>query len=614
MKSNNVLFHTALFAAFLVLATALPVSTHAAILSIEPSAGSYPVGEPFSIEVRVDTQGKDIGSADVRLIFEPSDLEYVGMSDEGSVFTTLLVDNDTNPGTIDLSGFIARGREPYAGTNGMIARVIFVPLRNTQTQVRFASGAATPPLTLTASVGDLANIVTDLRSATYTIVPRETVATVAFPTGVVRGASDIQLTSDPEPSNEWIATTSVRLSWELPQGTTEMRTLLSTDPDTSPTRTYSTPVRSVQLPDLDEGKQFFLIQFAVNGEWGPVIRHPLWIDVTPPEIVDLRELPRQDVGDPRTALMIRAVDDLSGIDRYELEFDGGDLVVWDGGDEGVYHPQGLGPGEHVLTVRAYDLAGNSTSADTTFLVRSLDPPVLTDIPDHVLVGDPIVVRGTTYPNAAVTVFSTHNDGATREHTITSDAAGAFVATVQDHARAGKYTVWFRVRDQQGSESPLSIRRSVDVKQPYIMLFNSVAVTYKVIIFPLIASILLLGLVLWLGYTYVRGYRRRVRRETNEAYEVVRDEFEDLREELIRKIGALEKANQSRELTREEMRIFDDLSRKLDTIERRIADEVSDIEAVTPGPAKPRDTSRTTTTQAAPQQRPSAHTIHIERLP
>jgi hypothetical protein len=614
MTSNSIPFYSVFFAVFLLLACVLPVFAHAAILSIEPSTGSYPVGEPFSVEVRVDTQGKNIGSADVRLSFEPTDLEYVGMSDEGSIFTTLLVDNDTNPGTIDLSGFIARGRESYVGNNGTIARVMFVPLRNTQTQVRFVSGAATPPLTLTASVGDLANIVTDLRSAAYILVPRESIASVSGPVGTVRGASDIRLSYDPEPSNGWIATSSVRLSWELPEGTTDMRTIVSTDSDATPTRTYSTPVRSVQLPNLDEGKQYFIIQFGVNGAWGPVIRHPLWIDTTPPSLTELRELPRQDLSDPRTVLSIRAEDDLSGIDRYEIEIDGGEIEIWNSGEDGTYRPTGLNPGEHVLTVRAFDVAGNSTSAEITFLVRSLDPPVLTDIPDYVLVGDPIVVRGITYPNSGVTVFSTHNDGATREYAVTSDSAGAFVATVQDHARAGKYTVWFRVKDQQGAESPLSIRRSVDVKQPYIMLFNSFAVTYRAIIIPLIASVLLLGLVLWLGYAYIRGYRRRVRRETNEAYEVVQEEFESLRDDLIRQIGMLEKANQSRELTREEMRIFDDLSRKLDNIERRIADEVSDIETVTLQPATSRNASRPQATEASSQQKPSAHTIHIERLP
>lgn len=614
MQKTNKVLSGVFFGLGIFLLGMTPVVVSAATLSVNPPTGQYVVGEPFSIEIRVDTQGREIGSADIRLSYEPADLQYIGMSDEGSILTTLLIDNDTQPGTIDLSGFIARGRPPYVGHDGLVARVMFTPVRSTQTQVRILSGAATPPLSLTASVGDLANIVTELRSGTYMLTPRQTAITTTFPAGTVRGASDIRLTTEPEPLNEWIATTSVRVAWELPEGVTDMRTLVSSDPNASPTRTYSTPVRSVQLPDLEEGKQYFLIQFAVNGVWGSIIRHPLWIDVTPPSFTELRELPRQDRGESHTTLSIRAEDELSGVDRYELEFNGDDIVVWDGGDDGSYSPQGLGPGEYLLTVHAFDRAGNNSSADMTFLVRSIDPPVLTDIPDHVLVGDPIIVRGTTYPNANVTVFSTHNDGGTREYVVASDAAGAFVATVQDHARAGKYTVWFRVRDQQGMESPLSIRRSVDVKQPYIMLFNSVAITYKAAIVPLVAAVLLLVLVLWLGYTYIHGYRRRVRRETNEAYEVVRDEFEDLREDLIRQIGILEKANQSRELTKEEMRIFHNLSKKLDNVERRIANEVSDIETITLHPVRSRKEPPAPDPGQGGGQGPARHAVRVERLP
>jgi DNA replication initiation complex subunit (GINS family) len=119
-----------------------------------------------------------------------------------------------------------------------------------------------------------------------------------------------------------------------------------------------------------------------------------------------------------------------------------------------------------------------------------------------------------------------------------------------------------------------------------MLFGGIAVTYLSVIIPLAALILLLGLVLWLGYSYVRGYRSRVRKETQEAYQVVAEDFRALRDEMVRQIGMLEKANQSRELTREEMRIFRDLSRRLDHMEDHISSEIDDIEEVCDTDEKP----------------------------
>ena len=110
--------------------------------------------------------------------------------------------------------------------------------------------------------------------------------------------------------------------------------------------------------------------------------------------------------------------------------------------------------------------------------------------------------------------------------VESNENGTFTTLVTDAAKAGTYTVWFTVSDQDGATSPLSVRRSLTVSQPYIMLFGGIAVTYLSVIIPLLALIILLGLTLWLGFTFLRGYRKRVRRETTEAYEAVGEEFQN----------------------------------------------------------------------------------------
>jgi len=586
-------------------------SAHAdASLSLTPATGIYPIGEPFTVEVRLDSGGSEVGSADLTLAYEPSDIEYVGVSDDGSIFSTILVDSSTNPGRLDLSGFIARGRQAFTGSDGLVARVTFMPLRNVATEVRFAAAAATPPLSLGASVGDLANVLTSLRTATYTLVPRETVAPALANVAYAQEDTAFEITLLPVPENDWLAATSAKLSWTLPDGVLEMRTAVSKDPNTMPSKVYPIPVSTVLVDDLEVGEQYFLMQFKEGEIWGPIMRRTLNVDLTGPSYLVAKEQKRADPSDPRVGFVIEAKDGLSGISHYDIAIDGGEGVRWERPESGMYQPDDLRPGEHVLTVTAFDRAGNSTSTDVVFLMRSLDPPVLTDAPDYVLAGDTITVRGTTYPNASVTVFTSHNDGEASERAVTSDEAGAFVATIADGARAGKYTVWFKVADSRGAESPLSIKRSIEVKQPYIMLFGSIAVTYLSVIVPLVALIFLLSLVLWLGYAYVRNYRRRVKREANEAFHVVRGEFDDLREDLIKQIGMLEKANQSRELTKEEMRIFNELSKRLSHIEEHIAEEVDDIAPID-GDTEPRhaETARPRPQAAATH---ASHTVRIER--
>lgn len=594
--------------------TMVPHMAHAqAALYLEPSTGVYPLGESFTVDVRIDTAGATIGTADAAIVYDPGDIEFVSVSDDGSVMSRILVDSGSASGRIDLSGFIERGAPAYNGTNGLLARLTFLPLRNVATQLRFAQGAATPPLLLNASVGDLANILGSLRSASYTFVPRE-----VLPSALVAGAStdatgSFPITPLPVPDNEWFGTTSIRLSWTLPENIEEMRTFVTGTDEKEQEKVYQVPVSSIQLTDVLEGKNYFVIQFKSGGEWGEATRFPLNVDLTPPETIIIREIDRKEPTD-KNAFVVEGTDDLSGVTRYEMSVDGGDTVPWDG--QGTFTPEVPGPGEHTLTVTAYDRVGNRTSIDYLFLVRSLDAPVLTSVPERVLTGDTVIVRGMTYPNASVKAFVSFNEGEAEEKSVESDGAGAFEVKVTEGARAGTYTIWFQVSTSDGAMSPASIKRSLTVSQPYIMLWGGVAVTYLSVLVPLLALIILLGLVLWLGYTFLRGYRNKVRKETGEAYDVVHQEFALLRDDLRKQIGMLEKANQSRELTREEMKIFNDLSKRLDYIERHIEEEIGDIsvhdtstETTTVLPS--RDTIQKQSGDATPAAAP-AHTIRIER--
>ena len=549
-----------------------------ASLSIVPATHVYPVSEPFTIEVRVDTGGAIIGTTDATIAYDPQDVSYVSVSGEGSVFSRISADSDSNYGKVSISGFIERGKEGFNGSNGLVARLTFVPLRNVETQFHFASGSATPPIALGASVADLANILSGLHVANYTFIPKESaVAGVPF----ASAQETFEITPLPIPYTEWFGTTSVKLSWTLPDGATEMRTLVSEKKDATPTKVYPTLLNSATLSGIPEGKNYFLLQFKIKDSWGSVITYPLNVDVSAPSFVLIREAEREDEFDPRVGFVIESSDTLSGIGKYEISIDGEASQIWERPENGIYSPTGLTPGEHILSAKAYDLAGNSTSTDLLFLVKSLESPILKNesVPERVLTGDTITIQGTSYPDAEVTVYISHNEGEATEKVTPTDAEGNFTATITEAAKAGKYTLWFTVTDKRGAKSPNSVKRSIEVTQPSIILFGSTAVTYLSIIVPLIGLILLLMLTLWLGFTWLRGYRHRVRKETGDAYHVAREEFKKLRKELINQIGMLEKANQSRELTREEMRIFDDLSKRLDEIERHITDEIEDIETV-----------------------------------
>jgi|GEM_PF-1760739 len=589
MKNNH---HKGIIVAVALLFAAVshPAQAQEASLYITPSTGIYPIGEPFTVEVRVNTGDTVVGTADATIVFEPNDLNYVSMSDDGSIFDTILVDSTREPGTIDISGFINRGRDAFTGDEGLFARLTFMPKRNVATQLRFAQGAATPPLPLTASVGDLTNVLSALGAATYTLVPRESIPAAV---NIASAQSQFDITPLPVPTDEWFSTTSVRLSWSVPEGATGMRTITTTVATDEPDEPFPTPVSSVTAQPLIEGNNYFRLQFKFGEEWGSSITYPLQVDITEPSYLIIKEAERNDDTDPNIAFAIEASDDLSGVSHYEMSIDGGPTEEWKRPINGIYRPEALQPGEHVLTAKVYDRAGNSTSTDHVFTIKTLEPPILdpNSVGGRFLAGDVITISGSTYPNSDVTVYTSFDDGEASEKQVRSDGDGVFIATITEGARAGKYTLWFSVNDERGAASPPSIKRSITVTQPLIMLFGSVAVTYLSVIVPLIALILLLGLIVWLGYTWARSYRRRVKFETDEAYYVAQKEFESLRKDLTRQIGMLERANQSRELTREEMRIFRNLSKRLEKIETHIAHEISDIETIEEHPEQEPELAR-----------------------
>ncbi len=575
MIRNSVMF--LLCVTMLGLSSTSVVHAAGASLFVEPATAVQVLGEPFSVELRVDTSGVEVATVDATVTYDPERIEFVSVSDTDSAFGTLLVDSTRAYGEIDLSALIQGADEPYAGTDGLVGTITFMPLEQTVTEVRIKQGSVRSALSLTASVATAQDLLSSMRSATYTLVPRETLPAQTAAALISTEANDSGFTFEPSARDGWIATSSIKATWSLPKDVDAMRIGVSTSSSAVPAKLYPVPVSSTVLEDVEDGEQYLLVQYERDGVWDRPVAVPFKVDTTPPESLVVEPVLRED-GRVGKGYTISATDEHSGVASYAIGLDGGELVVWERPDDGVYVPDvSVSAGMHTLTVRVEDAMGNGTTSDTVLTIAAIASPVLVSAPDRVLTGDPITVAGTTYPDSEVSVYVSFNGGDAREFSVRSDSSGNYTAEVTDAARAGTYTVWFSVIDTSGAESPLSLKRSVTVTQPFIMLFGSRAVSYLSVIVPLIALVALLVLVLWLSFVYVRGYRARVKYETKEAYRVVGEEFDLLRRELVEQIGTLERAQLSRELTREEMRIFTELSRRLEAIEDHIAHEIADIE-------------------------------------
>ncbi|MDO8564815.1 MAG: cohesin domain-containing protein [bacterium] len=150
---------------FFVVLSAAPLRAAAqATLFVSPSAGTYKVGERFSVLVNVNTGGEAINAASGQLNFDNSRLEVVSLGYSSSIFNlwTTQPSYSNAGGTVQFSGGLPS--PGFTGASGAIVRVTFRPKANGQAPLTFVSGS------VLANDGAGTNIADSLKGALFTVI------------------------------------------------------------------------------------------------------------------------------------------------------------------------------------------------------------------------------------------------------------------------------------------------------------------------------------------------------------------------------------------------------------------------------------------------------------
>jgi hypothetical protein len=132
----------------------------------------------------------------------------------------------------------------------------------------------------------------------------------------------------------------------------------------------------MQLP-LGEGHWYWCVRTEDSeGDWGPYCEYSnLSVDLKPPRDFTPVALPSSWTAGP-CDISFFTVDNLSGIDHYEILIDGKSM----GSQESPYHlPGNLSDGIHLILVRAYDKAGNRAEGKTKIYLDRTPPQPFTPI-------------------------------------------------------------------------------------------------------------------------------------------------------------------------------------------------------------------------------------------
>lgn len=553
-----------------------PLTSFAATLSLSPSTGVYTTGSTFTVRAVVNTQGKPVNAAEGTIKFNPAEVTVVSVDRSGSIFNLWVTEPtfSNSAGTISFSGGMPSG---YTGSAGTIFSITFRTTNASNARVNITNGS------VLANDGMGTNVLSSMNGGTYTIgaasvSPTPEVVEYVAPANTP-GAPQIQSSTHPN-SEGWYTEKTATLSWSLPSGITEVRTLLDGSPSSIPTRVYENPISTITLEGLDEGEQYFHLQFRNEDGWGRVSHYRLAVDTEKPTKFDIALAENADGANPEQVLILSAEDEASDISRYVVKVDNNEPYEYidEEGNGRLVLPE-LTPGYHSVIIEAFDEAGNGLISSFSFTIESFDKPVFTEYPSEINEEVIPVFRGLTRANAAVEVTIQKIGAEPVVYSVTADGSGVFTVIPSGTFSLGVYELTARATDTFGAQSEPSDTIKIAVQQPGYIQIGSLLVNVLSVIIPLIAMTVLLVLASWFMLLYLRRFRSKVRVESGEVVTIVFKEFASLRAVLAEKQQALSDSRKTKKLTKAEESTFAALNEALQVAESNIQKEALDVEGL-----------------------------------
>ncbi len=571
-KTQKIKFITS-FAFSAVIFAVLPTVASAANLYFSPSSGSHAVGTTFSVSIYVSSADQAMNAASGVISFPSDKLEVTSLSKTGSIFTLWVQEPSfsNSAGTVNFEGIVLN--PGFTGSNGKAITITFRNKAAGNAPLTFSSGSAL------ANDGKGTNILTGMGDANFsngTIQPGAPEIVTPVEIAGTPEAPVISSLTHPDP-NKWYAESSAKFNWNVPKDITAVRLLVGKISNAIPTITYTSLINSKEITDLADGTWYFSVRLKNNAGWGAVSHFRFQIDIGKPSSFDLTEITRKDLTEPKASFVFDAKDDISGIDHYEIQIDNSNSQAWQDDGSHKFTTSILEPGKHTLIARAVDKARNSLAGSAEFVIEPLNSPTIAEYPKELQSGEPLIIRGSTYPNSKVTIWLQKEKDDPKSFTVQSDRDGNFTFTADEKLGDGIYRLWAEVVNALGAKSLPSEKITFAIAKQAILQVGSWAVNLLAVIIPLVALIFVLLFIVWYGWHKFSLLRKRIRKEVREVESTLHRAFDTLKEDIREQIKLLEKTRGRRQLTEEEDKIVKQLKKDLDTAEKFVKKEIEDIE-------------------------------------
>src|SRR3989344_1910039 len=548
----------------------LPNSALAATLGFSPSTLSRAVENTFSVSVYVSSTDQAINAVSGVVSFPPGMLEVVGISKTNSIMSCWVQEpsfSNAN-GTVNFEGIAFN--PGFTGSRGTVLSITFRAKNSRQAPVSFSSG------TVLANDGIGTNTLMSMESANFSITSGGQVEEIKTPpASMASGDAPVIISTSHPDQSKWYTDSTPEFSWKLPSGAIEVRTLIGTSPNATPSVQYSPPISSKKVTVLPDGIYYFSLQIRTSEGWGSIARYRVNIDTTPPNQFSI-VFPHGRTGwEPQPVILFNTTDNGSGISVYNLKIgDGGPERVAPPAEANPYPLPPQYPGIHTVTVIAIDEAGNTRSASEDFTIKAIDAPIVTYYQDEVESGDIIKIRGTTYPDSDVIILIKENDKVISEEYTRSNSSGDWAVVATKRLSPGAYTFTTRVTDGRGARSTETAPLNIIVNSKFIVDLIDLVLNYlSAVILVILSLALLLGGGAYVWYRSLRIVRK-LDRKSREAEKVLAKAFAILRKDIASHIARLKSVK--RELTAEEVVFLEQFEKELGEAEEVIAKEIQDV--------------------------------------
>lgn len=140
----------------------------AGTMTLDPSSGAVPVNKLFIVDVLVHTEDDAVIAGEGEIAYDPTVLEVMDIITDDSVFSSWPTPPSfsSSRGLIKFAGW---AKSEFEG-DGRAIKIIFRPLKNAATRLRFESGS------LLSARDRGSNILSSMESGNYTIQPEVVVA------------------------------------------------------------------------------------------------------------------------------------------------------------------------------------------------------------------------------------------------------------------------------------------------------------------------------------------------------------------------------------------------------------------------------------------------------